>query len=280
MDSIPETSDSGKETSALLTRREMLRLSGGGLFALGLGASSLPLAAAEPAAFRFIVINDIHCRDEQCHPWFRKIVASMRPHRPDFCLINGDLCENGRADQLSAVKEIFGSLGVPLYATVGNHDYFTDTDHTPFDKLFPGSVNYHFQHAGWQFLGLDSTQGRAVVFTTIQPATLAWLDATLPTLDPAKPTVICTHFPLGDGVLCRPLNAGDLLSRFDHFNLRATFSGHWHGYAERHFEQATVTNSRCGSWWRPNNDGSPQKGYFFCEATPGGDIRHQFCVVS
>ncbi len=262
-----------------LSRREMLRLSGRGLLALGLGGGALA-KGADAGGFRFIVINDIHCRDERCHPWFRKIVGSMRRHEADFCLINGDLCENGRPDQLSAVKEIFGSLGVPLYATLGNHDYFTDTEHPAFDQLFPNSINHHFEHAGWQFIGLDSTQGRQVIFTTIQPHTLAWLDATLPKLDRAKPTVICTHFPLGDFVLCQPLNADGVLSRFEGYNLRATFSGHWHGYAERHFEHATVTNSRCGSWWRINNDHSPQKGYFLCEATPAGEVVRQFCVVS
>jgi hypothetical protein len=261
----------------LFSRRDMLRVTGCGLLALGLGSGSL---AAEPAGFRFIVVNDIHCRDQRCHPWFRKLVASMRLHHPAFCLINGDLAEDGRPDQLAAVKEIFGGLGIPLHATLGNHDYASDTDHTPFDKLFPGSLNYHFEHAGWQFVALDSTQGREVVFTHIQPATVAWLANTLPTLDRAKPTVLCTHFPLGNAVLCRPLNADDILNPFDGFNLRATFSGHWHGFAERHFEHAIVTNSRCASWWRHNNDGSPQKGYFLCETTPSGDLRRQFCVVS
>jgi len=253
----------------------MLRLSGRGL--LGLGATSLAASAAEPVAFRFVVISDIHFRDERCEPWCRKFAASMHRHQPDFCLINGDLTDNGRPDQFSAVKEIFGS--VPLYATVGNHDYFTDTDYAPYNKIFPGSVNYHFEHGGWQFVGLDSTQGRQVVFTHVQPPTLAWLDTTLPTLSRTKPTVLCTHFPLGDAVLCRPINADDILNRFDGFNLRGTFSGHWHGYAERHFEHAVVTNSRCASWWRSNNDGSPEKGYFLCETTPSGDLRRQFCVI-
>jgi len=254
----------------------MLRATTGALLAL-----SLPLPATEPPpSFRFVVINDVHCRDERCHPWFRKIVADIRTHHPDFILINGDLSDNGLPGQLSAVKNIFGSLGVPLYATVGNHDYATDNGHAPFDQIFPGSVNYHFQHAGWQFIGLDSTHNREVFFTLIQAPTLAWLDATLPTLDRTKPTVICTHFPLGDGVLCRPLNAGALLDRFDGFNLCGAFSGHWHGYAEHHFEHASVTNSRCGSWWRPNHDGSPEKGYHLCQATSTGPLRHQFCVVS
>jgi 3',5'-cyclic AMP phosphodiesterase CpdA len=255
----------------------MLRITGAGLLALGIGSDA---RGAQPGGFRFIVINDIHCRDERCHAWLRKLAASMRRHNPAFCLVNGDLCEDGNTDQLSTVKSIFGTLGVPIYATMGNHDYSTDVGHEPFDKIFPGSINYCFQHAGWQFVGLDSTEGRKVVFTTIQPATLAWLDATLPTLDRTRPTVICTHFPLGDGVLCRPLNADQILSRFDGFNLRATFSGHWHGYAERHFEKATITNSRCASWWRQNNDGSPEKGYFLCEVLPSGEVNREYCVLS
>jgi 3',5'-cyclic AMP phosphodiesterase CpdA len=256
----------------------MLRRTAAGLLAVSLG--SRLASAADPADFRFIVINDIHCRDERCIPWFRKIAASMRRHQPDFILINGDLSDDGSAGQLNGVKDVFGSLGAPLYATLGNHDYAIGNDHTPFNQIFPNSLNYHFDHAGWQFVGLDSTENRGVVFTHIQPATLAWLDANLPKLDRAKPTVLCTHFPLGDAILCRPLNADDILNRFDGFNLRATFSGHWHGYAERHFEHATVTNSRCGSWWRENQDGSPDKGYFLCEATPSGDVRHQFIVIS
>jgi len=279
-----ETSDLREKASSLLSRREMLRVTGRGLLGLGLGlgvgAKALAASADAGAGFKFVVINDIHCRDERCHPWFRTLVASMRRHDPAFCLINGDLCENGRTDQLSAVKEIFGTLGVPLHATVGNHDYATDTSHEPFDTIFPGSVNYRFEHGGWQFIGLDSSEGRKVVFTAIQSATLAWLDATLPSLDRTKPTVICTHFPLGDAVLCRPLNADEILRRFDGFDLRATFSGHWHGFAERHFENAIVTNSRCGSWWRQNNDKSPEKGYFLCEAKASGDVTRQFCVLS
>jgi len=280
MNPNPDRSELFTDASRGFTRREMLRLSGGGLLALGLGASPQIANAAEPAAFRFIVINDIHCRDERCHPWFEKIVAAMRPLKADFCLINGDVSESGLAEQLTAVKEIFGTLKIPLYATVGNHDYASDAGHPAFDQIFPGSVNYHFEHAGWQFLGLDSTDSRKTFFTTIQRHTFAWLDATLPALDRTKPTVICTHFPLGQGVLCRPLNTDALLKRFDGYNLRAAFSGHWHGHAERVFEHAAVTNSRCGSWWRPNMDGSPEKGFHVCDANAAGDIQHRFCVVS
>jgi len=277
----PDSTISVVKEGTGLSRRDMLRVTGGSLLALGLGgAPRLASAADEPGSFRFIVISDIHCRDSRCVGWFREFVAGIRAHRPDFIIINGDLSDDGSVGQLNGVKDVFGSLGVPLYATLGNHDYAIGDDHTPFNQVFPNSLNYHFEHAGWQFVGLDSTQGRQVIFTHVQAPTLAWLDKALPTLDRAKPTVLYTHFPLGEAVLCRPINADEILNRFDGFNLRATFSGHWHGYAERHFEHATVTNSRCGSWWRANNDGSPQKGYFLCEATPSGDVRHEFCVIT
>jgi 3',5'-cyclic AMP phosphodiesterase CpdA len=204
----------------------------------------------------------------------------MKQHNPDFCVINGDLSEFGTEDQIAAVQEIFGTLGVPLYFTVGNHDYNPTTGRAAYEKLCPNSINYSFEHQGWQFVGLDSTEGRLVVFTRVQPATFQWLDANLPSLDRNKPTILLTHFPMGNLVLCRPLNAEDLLKRFDGYNLRAAFNGHWHGYAERTFEHASITNSRCGSWWRLNNDGSPDKGYFLCETTATGDVRHQFCVVA
>jgi len=255
----------------------MLRRSAAGLLALGLRAS---LASSTPPTFRFVVINDIHSRDQRCIPWLHKIAASIATHNPDFILINGDVANAGLHSQLLPVKEILGALGCPLHATIGNHDYLTDTDHTPFDTLFPNSINYHFQRAGWQFIALDSTQNRTAAFTHIQPRTLAWLDATLPTLDPTLPTVAFTHFPLGEAILTRPLNAPDLLTRLSRLNLRATFSGHWHGYAERHFAHATITNSRCASWWRPNMDGSPQKGYFLCQTTPTQTLDHTFCVVT
>jgi 3',5'-cyclic AMP phosphodiesterase CpdA len=263
----------------MLTRRQMLRRSAAGLLAVTLG-SRASAATSEPPLFRFIVISDIHCRDERCITWFKKIAASMRRHEPDFLVINGDLSDDGSAAQLTGVKEVFGALGVPIYATLGNHDYAIGNDHTPFNQVFPNSLNYHFDHAGWQFVGLDSTDGRRVIFTTVQPGTLAWLDKNLPALDKTKPTVLLTHFPMGQAVLCRPINADQILSRFDGYNLRAAFNGHWHGYAENHFEHASVTNSRCGSWWRDNTDGSPDKGYFYCEATQTGEVRHQFNVIT
>ena len=95
-------------------------------------------------------------------------------------------------------------------------------------RRFPLRLNYYFRHEGWQFIGLDTSEGLKYEKTSVPAATLGWLDEYLPRLAPRKPTVVFTHFPLGAGVNYRPLNAEDVLYRFRDFNLQAVFCGHYH----------------------------------------------------
>ena len=160
-----------------------------------------------------------------------------------------------------------------------HHDFTLDGNRAAYDAAFPGKLNYAFQHGGWQFLALDSTQGTDFDETNISAATLAWLDATLPKLDASAPTVAFTHFPLGKGVTYRPLNADAVLARLGTLNLRATFSGHWHGLNEQRLDHADLIVSRCCSRVRGNRDGSPLKGWWVCHATPDGTITHKFSAL-
>jgi hypothetical protein len=168
---------------------------------------------------------------------------------------------------------------MPLFVTIGNHDYDEGDRRAAFEEIFPRSINYRFDHRGWQFVGLDSTQGQQVFYTRVQDASLSWLDDTLPHLDRNRPTVLLTHFPLGPRVICRPLNAPAVLERFGKHNLRAVLNGHWHGYSKRLIGSVALTTNRCCSWWRKNNDGSPDKGYFLCRANADMTVTRQFCVL-
>ena len=80
------------------------------------------------------------------------------------------------------MRDALRSFGMPFHAVVGNHDYVSPIDRRPYENLFPGSLNYHFAHRDWQFIGLDSSEGMSYRNTRIQPATLQWLDETLPKL--------------------------------------------------------------------------------------------------
>ncbi len=265
-----------------ISRRRWLRLSAASLLALGLWPGCARWASnGQGGSYRFVVLNDTHFHTARCPAWFdrvRRSVLSQDP-RPEFCLVVGDLAERGRKDELGAMREVLRSLGMPFHVVIGNHDYSSATDRSAWDEAFPRSINYSFEHRGWQFVGLDSTQGTDWQGTRVQPGTLSWLDEHLPKLQPASPTVVFTHFPLGAQVTYRPLNADELLARFTRFNLVAVFDGHFHGFTERHLGATTLTTNRCCAISRDNHDGSTEKGYFLCSAGDG-QIARRFIAVT
>ena len=231
-------------------------------------------------SFSFVVINDTHFQSPQCPAWFEQVRASIRAQAPapEFCLMVGDLAEHGSKAELRAMREVLGGFGMPFHAVIGNHDYLSSTDRSTWDELFPRHLNYVVRHRGWQFIGLDSTQGTEWQNTRIQSSTFAWLDNELPRLQAAAPTVVFTHFPLGEKVPMRPANAEELLARLLPLNLVAVFSGHHHGFTERKSGHATLTTNRCCAISRQNHDGTPEKGYFLCSANQG-EIHREFIEV-
>jgi len=264
-----------------ISRRDWMRLGAGTLLALGAWPGCARWSGRrEAGAFSFVVINDAHFQSPQCPAWFDRVSASIRaqPSRPEFCLMVGDLAEHGTRKELGAMRDVLRSLEMPAHVVIGNHDYVSNTDRSEWDKLYPESLNYAFEHRGWQFIGLDSSEGTQYRNTTVQPATLNWVDDTAPTRDPARPTVLFTHFPLGAFVPSRPLNSDDLLDRFREVNLVAVFNGHFHGFTERRSGQTTLTTNCCCAISRNNHDGTPAKGYFLCTAGDGR-IERQFVEV-
>ena len=262
-----------------LPRRAALRLGAGTLLSLGLWPGALRAEGnGKGGEFTFIAVNDLHYLNEKCGPWFERVVVQMKEARPAFCLMGGDWTEKGTSAELGPVKEVFGKLGVPVYGVIGNHDYRTQTDRAMYEQLFPDRLNYRFEHAGWQFVALDSSDGLRYKDTKIQPATLGWLDDQLPKLDPARPTVVLTHFPLGPDTMMRPRNADEVLARFKAVNLRAVFSGHFHAFTERTVGETILTTNRCCSFSRGNHDSSKEKGFFVCRAKEG-KITREFVEV-
>jgi Icc-related predicted phosphoesterase len=248
-----------------MTRREALRqVSAGALLAMGLWPG---LASAKDGGrFRFAVVNDIHYMSEECGVWLRRVIKRIKTDRPEFCVVAGDLTDRGTQVDLEAVREILKELDIPAHVVIGNHDYISLTDRVAYEKIFPEQINYEFEHKGWQFIGLDTTEGTRYEKTNVPDATLRWLEAQLPKLDAEKPTIIFTHFPLGMDVPYRPLNADALLEKFREFNLRAVFSGHYHGYTERRQGAAVLNTNICCSLKRGNHDNTNVKGYFLCDA--------------
>jgi 3',5'-cyclic AMP phosphodiesterase CpdA len=262
----------GRDTApCLVSRREALqRLSSGVLLSLGLWPGALRADNETPAgSFRFVVINDTHCMTPECESYVKGVVARIKQDKPEFCLHVGDLTDKGESKYFESVKEIFGVLPGKMYPVIGNHDYLAQTDRQAYVEAFPQRLNYSFQHRGWQFIGLDTTEGLLYEKTTIPSATFQWLDDNVPSLNKKAPTVMFTHFPMGAGVMYRPGNADALLDRFREFNLQAVFNGHYHAFTERRAGDVVLTTNRCCSLKRGNHDGTKEKGYFACEAKDG-----------
>ncbi len=245
---------------------------------MGAGAMSAALLArwakaAEYAkdseTFTFVVVNDIHFFDKRCATWLDKVVEKINGHKADLCLIVGDMTEDGTAEQNAAVHEVLKGLKLPYHVVVGNHDYLPDNTRKPFEAHFPKSLNYRFDHKGLQFVGLDTTLGRAGSKTVIAKETFTWLTGQLKDMDKKRPTVLFTHFPMGWLVPSRPDNAAELLNEFKQYNLQAVFNGHFHSSTERKWGEATVTTNTCCSFHRKNHDLDPRKGYFLCTAKEG-----------
>ncbi|MBL8824019.1 MAG: metallophosphoesterase [Planctomycetia bacterium] len=252
-------------------RRQFVQGSLQTLLAAGMWPGVLDAKEVNTGSFHFVAVNDLHYFNEKCVPWFERMVKAMtsQPEKIDFVLISGDLTEHGTQQQNGVIRDILKTLPFPYHVVVGNHDYQGPSDRTSFDQLFPKQINYHFEHAGWQFIGLDTSEGQKSKDVKAPQATFQWLDDQLPRLNKSKPTILFTHFPLVFGVPFILQNAKPLLERFASFNLKAVYSGHYHGFTERKFGQTVLTTNQCCSFARANHDRSPGKGFFVCSVADG-----------
>ena len=264
-----------------LSRREMLRASAGSLLALGLWPGALRAAdAGHGEDFSFIAVNDTHYVDEKCGAWLQTAIARMKAcsPTPELCLMSGDYAEHGTVAEHAGARDVFKSLGIPTYGVIGNHDWQTNGDRKAYEEIFPKQINYQFDHRGWQFMALDTTEGLKAGGVKISADTLRWVDENLPKFDKKKPLVLVSHFQLGPGINNRPLNTDALLERFKDYNLRAVFCGHFHGFTESKLGEAVFTTDKCCSLKAKNHDRTTEKGFFFCQIKNGA-IQRTFVEV-
>ncbi len=259
------------------SRRSVLGAGAGGVLACA-GARD---AAAEAADFSFAVINDVHYLNDECAPWIQGVFRQIGGHaeKPEFCLLVGDLTENGTDAQNAGIGRVIReTAGVPVYSVPGNHDYVTAASRAPYDKSFPDRVNYRFTHRGWHFIGLDSTDGQKYQQVAMPPSSLAFLEKELAAVPVGEPMVLFTHFPLGENVRHTLTNAPDVLARTRRHSLRAVFGGHFHSLTERKNGETPVLTNRCCSHSKGNHDGTPEKGYFLC-SVKNGALAYRFVAA-
>jgi len=240
-------------------------------------------------SFRFVVLNDLHYTDEQDKPWLDGIVDQINltgaggGGRVEQALILGDLGELGTEEELSAALQILQRLKMPWHVVPGNHDGppgrplgIPGGGLETFDRLFPNQRNYMFQHKGWQFVALDSSDGSGWQHVSARPETLAFARQAAATLDKNRPTIIYTHFPVGAGVPYTLENGPELLGIFKDQKVPVIFSGHYHGQTRIVQDNVELLTNRCCSMRREIHDGQTSRGYFLCRATEDGRVEREF----
>ena len=107
----------------------------------------------------------------------------------DFVLQLGDFVSLGTVRNYRAhVAEVDAEARAPLLRTIGNHDRSRpngDADKGLYDAVF-GDRDWYFDHAGWRFVSLDSSDRK------VTAAQLAWLASVLAV---PGPKIVFTHVP-------------------------------------------------------------------------------------
>jgi predicted MPP superfamily phosphohydrolase len=241
-------------------------------------------------AFRFAVLNDLHYMDVRDGPWLEGLVARVNGagggaggKDPELCLVLGDLAETGSRTELSAAREILGGLRMPYYVVPGNHDgppgrllgTFAGGLEV-YQELFPGRRNYTFEHKGWQFVALDSTDGSEYIHVPLNPEAKRFAREAAARLDPGRPVVLFTHFPVAPEVPYTLSDGPELLAIFRGVNLRIVFSGHYHGRTRHMVDGVKAITNTCGSMRRELEADEKCRGYMMCDAGADGVISHEF----
>ena len=264
---------------APITRRAALGQLGA-LLAAGLWPGALRAegrATPGVGAVRFAVLNDFHHDGADCDAWFQNLFKSVAAKGElAFVAGLGDLANAGKPESIAAIKRLAGVVRAPFYPVPGNHDNDLEESTRIYAEVFPGRLNYTWSESGWQFVALDTTDGKKWGETQVSAATLAWLKAELPKLNPKRPTVVLTHFPLGAGVKYRPLNAEAVLEPFLEFNLRGVFSGHYHAQTKVAYRGIECVTNACCARVRGNHDGTTVKGYFVVTGAADGGLTREF----
>lgn len=231
------------------------------------GALNGVASAAHGKPLRLVVLNDLHHDSLECDPWFAGVVKAVSGVNPDCCVLAGDLANIGLETSLVSIREQFAALNCPVYPVPGNHDCDVTEDTSRYEKVFPGKLNYSVDTGGWQLIFLDTTDGKDWQNTTISKRTLDWLKDNVRHLDPEKPSLVFSHFPLAGGIHMAPLNVEAVWKVLKPVNVKAAFCGHYHGQHAVIRPPLVTTNVCCARpGVRGNFDGDPRKGFWVVSA--------------
>lgn len=187
-----------------------------------------PAAPVNPDSFRFAVFGDPQVGSDGKH-LVGRFREDIKPKGIDFFCVLGDLTNDATQEQVGVIKAALDSVGVPYYATAGNHDLYQKEGWQRYKDNF-GPSCYSVTIAGkLKLIFLDTAEG------VIGSTQFDWLERELENSG-RYITIVCTHFPCYDGIapgIYRLASAAErhkLQSLLKRYGVYAIASGHIHGW--------------------------------------------------
>jgi predicted phosphodiesterase len=198
--------------------------------------------AVNPDSFSFAVFGDPQIgHDYQGRLGrFRQEVAERGI---DFFCVLGDLTNDATPDEVDSIKLQLESVGIPYYATIGNHDLYQADGWERFKENYGPSCYSATIADRIKLIFLDTADG------TLGPTQFGWFEKELQ--DTLCTKIVLTHFPVYDGeepIMWRLASDAErvkvqsLLERYDAY---AWCAGHIHGL--RHAQVDSVHHFTCGA---------------------------------
>jgi len=234
--------------------------------------------------FSFAFFTDLHMNaHEQAKSYegLEKAIGVAKKQKVDFVLTGGDnvdvdaLKENQKEKATSLFQryqEIIKQSQMKWYLTIGNHDRYWHSDGEYGSGLFSsffGKTYYSFEHKGWKFIVLNSTEicdGKYCISDKQQQ----WLKEELQKTSKTQPIIIATHvpflslyYPVLEGRYTDAdtfVNQKEVRSLFDAHNLKLVLQGHQHLYEEIKVKgvQYITAGAISANWWGGNFHGTEE----------------------
>lgn len=239
--------------------------------------------------FSFAFLTDIHLNNNpkaRSFDGLRQVVRAAESSGVDFILTGGDNVDvdGFKADSYEqainlykAYKAVIDSAVLPWYFTIGNHDRYWHDGQTAFlygesmFRSFFGNTYYTFDHKGWRFIVLNSTEvcdGKYCV----SEAQVRWLADLLDNTPSAQPIMVSAHvpflslyYPVLEGVYTDKdtfTNQKQVFDMFEDHNLKLVLQGHQHLYEEIKVKgvQFITAGAVSAGWWGGAYHGT-EEGY-------------------
>lgn len=211
----------------------------------------------DSVALRVLHLTDIHLFADPAQRWGQANPAAALEQvldaivadawRPDFCVVTGDLSDDGSDSAYEQLRDALAVLEVPAFVVPGNHDAAE-----PMRRAFAaGPVRWvrSAEVGAWRIVALDS-QLEGEARGLLGPDELTALATTLRDGD-GRPTLVILHHPIAP--IC-PMPCCQLEDGHAFFaacsaypNVKAALAGHVHCADDRvlHGVRSLVTPSTC-----------------------------------